>query len=151
MKMKDCEIALSYLESIRLLRCRIDTLRELILPENALPKDESVVSGEDFAERYLSAIDEEQAEYRLALACARKELKELVTTVRRAIRRMESPAEGMLIEFMYLYGAGAAALCAGLSLSRSGLQSRLSRSVRSLDKVLKSMGKRALSESEAAS
>lgn len=123
--------ATRYLKEIRTLRDKLETLTQWIDPLSGQEEERSVRSFDPRTRRRNSG------EAGREIARVRRQLDQMTEIIRRAVRRLSSPGEALLIELIYVHGLDAATICAGLSLSRSGFYRCLSSSMLSLEAQLK--------------
>ena len=123
MKPTKCEKAKELLARIRALRSKIDALRGCLEPGRSGCAGERGAYSKDAS--LLGALNESQ-----------RELDRLLDSVRRAVRRMDSPGEALLMELIFLYGLDAGAIASSLSLTHSALYRRIAAATETLEKEL---------------
>ena len=130
MRISECPNAVKTLEQIKALRNRIETLRDW-LTANECSSEGSRTKYAGGASPFpdLTALQRD-------LESSRQELDKLLKLVRRAVGRMDSPGEALLIELVFIYGLDAGTIATGLSLTRTGFYSRYARSMHSLEMQL---------------
>ena len=120
-----------YLKQIRALRAKLETLTQWIDPLSGREE------GKESSGHTVRASAENHSETNREILSIKRQLDEMIATIRRAVRRLSSPGEALLIELIFIFGFDAGTICASLSLSRSGFYSRLSKSMTSLEAHLK--------------